>query len=327
MDKNKTQGGNLQLYPEEKQHYVGQDITREVMIGMLRYDVLCYEVSNLMAVLNAILWRIGAADCEIMNVKVYVCMASKLPRVVPIRARSGLVHDLGTQVVISRVDAWSRAHKKKNGEPVNALAAEVIEKLEEVEHATPFPSTNVKEDALSRVFGPEKHGQLRGLGKGVSLSKLSFMLERDDHLNSLEEKYGKVLEQLIHMNGLVELLMKNQSSSDKSGSEANAHAPVPMKVNIESSEDKNCEILDWFGSGEVVAKGHWSSSDPKDLVHHVPLGPNAIKVWIHVPIKPDAFLWRPNSEMACIEDAVGSIVAWPVDKVVLKRNVLEGLLC
>ncbi|GMN64729.1 hypothetical protein TIFTF001_033804 [Ficus carica] len=231
------------------------------------------------------------------------------------------------KVVISRVDAWSRAHKKKNGEPVNALAAEVIEKLEEVEHATPFPSTNVKEDALSRVFGPEKHGQLRGLGKGVSLSKLLFMLERDDHLNSLEEKYGKVLGQLIHMNGLVELLMKNQSSSDKSGSEANAHAPVPMKVNIESSEDKNCEILDWFGSGEVVAKGHWSSSDPKDLVHHVSLGPNAIKVWIHVPIKPDAFLWRPNSEMVCIEDAVGSIVAWPVDKVVLKRNVLEGLFC
>ncbi|GMN67067.1 hypothetical protein TIFTF001_036134 [Ficus carica] len=33
-----------------------------------------------------------------MNVKVYVCMASKLPRVVPIRARSGLVHDLGTQL-------------------------------------------------------------------------------------------------------------------------------------------------------------------------------------------------------------------------------------
>ena len=85
--------------------------------------------------------------------------------------------------------------------------------MEEVEHATPFPSTNVKEDALSRVLGPEKHGRLRGLGKGVSLSKLSFMLERDDHLNSLEEKYGKVLEQLIHMNGLVELLMKNQVSN------------------------------------------------------------------------------------------------------------------
>ncbi|GMN66526.1 hypothetical protein TIFTF001_035591 [Ficus carica] len=98
------------------------------------------------------------------------------------------------KAVISRVDAWSRAHKKKNSEPVNALAAEVIEKLEEVEHATPLPSTNIKEDALTRVL----------------------------------EKYGKVLEQLIHMNGLVELLMKNQSSSDKSGSEANAHAPVPM---------------------------------------------------------------------------------------------------
>ncbi|GMN65402.1 hypothetical protein TIFTF001_034468 [Ficus carica] len=30
--------------------------------------------------------------------KFQVCMASKLPRVVPIRARSGLIHDLGTQV-------------------------------------------------------------------------------------------------------------------------------------------------------------------------------------------------------------------------------------
>ena len=88
-----------------------------------------------------------------------------------------------------------------------------MEKLEEVQHAIPLPSTNVKEDALTRVLDPEKHGQLRGLGKGVSLSKLSFMLERDDHLNSLEEKYGKVLEQLIHMNGLVELLMKNQVSN------------------------------------------------------------------------------------------------------------------
>ncbi|GMN19561.1 hypothetical protein TIFTF001_039840 [Ficus carica] len=87
--------------------------------------------------------------------------------------------------------------------------------------------------------------------------------------------------------------------------------PDNIKSNVE------WKAFYWFGSGEVVAKGHWSSSDPKDLVHHVPLGPNAIKVWIHVPIKPDAFLWRPNSEMVYIEDAVGSIVAWPVDKVVM----------
>ncbi|GMN66551.1 hypothetical protein TIFTF001_035618 [Ficus carica] len=64
-------------------------------------------VSDLPAILDAILWRVGAADCEKWNghhhgfwkiEKFQVCMASKLPLVVPIRARSGLVHDLGTQV-------------------------------------------------------------------------------------------------------------------------------------------------------------------------------------------------------------------------------------
>ncbi|GMN67725.1 hypothetical protein TIFTF001_036781 [Ficus carica] len=68
-------------------------------------------VSDLPAILDAILWRVGAADCEMWNghrhgfwkiEKFQVCMASKLPRVVPIRAKSGLVHDLGTQVTTRR---------------------------------------------------------------------------------------------------------------------------------------------------------------------------------------------------------------------------------
>ncbi|GMN58270.1 hypothetical protein TIFTF001_027369 [Ficus carica] len=135
----------------------------------------------------------------------------------------------------------SRAKKTQARQPYLELMLGVgltrkrMEKLEEVEHATPLPSTNVKEDALTRVLGPEKHGRLRGIGKEVSLSKLSFMWERDEPLNSLEEKYEKVLEQLIHMNGLVNLFMKNQSSSDKSGSEAKAPAPVPMVTTLGSN--------------------------------------------------------------------------------------------
>ncbi|GMN30981.1 hypothetical protein TIFTF001_050707 [Ficus carica] len=50
-------------------------------------------VSDLLAILDAILWRVGAADCEMWNGHHH----GKLPCVVPIRARSGLVHDLGTQ--------------------------------------------------------------------------------------------------------------------------------------------------------------------------------------------------------------------------------------
>ncbi|KAK2648715.1 hypothetical protein Ddye_016204 [Dipteronia dyeriana] len=34
---------------------------------------------------------------------------------------------------------------------------------------------------------------------------------------------------------------------------------------------------DWMGSGELVVECRWSSSDPNA---HVPIGPNAIRVWV-----------------------------------------------
>jgi len=42
-----------------------------------------------------------------------------------------------------------------------------------------------------------------------------------------------------------------------------------------------------YGSGEiVVAEGRWSSNDPTAMVHHIPIGPHAIRVWIDVAKKP-----------------------------------------
>ncbi|KAJ0082247.1 hypothetical protein Patl1_12080 [Pistacia atlantica] len=78
-----------------------------------------------------------------------------------------------------------------------------------------------------------------------------------------------------------------------------------------------CKLLDWSGSTEVVAEGRFSLDDPKALVHHVPIGPNAIRVWIDIAKVPNVFLWRFASEMVFVEDAVGSTIAWPSDKVVL----------
>ena len=70
-----------------------------------------------------------------------------------------------------------------------------------------------------------------------------------------------------------------------------------------------------MGTGEVVGEGRWSSSDPYAKGHHIPIGPNAMRVWVDVAKKGEAFLWRPTSEMTSIEEAVGSTVAWPADKV------------
>ena len=63
----------------------------------------------------------------------------------------------------------------------------------------------------------------------------------------------------------------------------------------------------------VVAEGTIASTDPDASVHFVKLGANAWKVWVNVAVEPEAFLFRPNSEMQTIKEAVGSTVAWHKD--------------
>ena len=45
-----------------------------------------------------------------------------------------------------------------------------------------------------------------------------------------------------------------------------------------------------------------------------------MKVLVDIPIKPDAFLWRPTSSMFCFEQAKGNTIAWPADKVILQTH-------
>ena len=66
-----------------------------------------------------------------------------------------------------------------------------------------------------------------------------------------------------------------------------------------------------------MALGRVFSTDPAEKEHFVPLGPNASKVWVEVSENDGARVWRPNSEIEFIGDAVGTMVAWPNDKLVL----------
>lgn len=65
----------------------------------------------------------------------------------------------------------------------------------------------------------------------------------------------------------------------------------------------------------LVAEGRLCSSDPKQLVDNIPMGPNAAIVKIEKVIKNDAYLWRPNSEMSAIGDALHRTIAWPIQKI------------
>ena len=48
--------------------------------------------------------------------------------------------------------------------------------------------------------------------------------------------------------------------------------------------------------------------------------PNAMRVWVDTPKVPTASVWRPTSELEFIEDAVGTTVAWPIDKVLMLQS-------
>lgn len=77
-----------------------------------------------------------------------------------------------------------------------------------------------------------------------------------------------------------------------------------------------CKLLNWTDS-EVVAEGRSSSNDLKVLVYHIS-GPQAMKVWVDVAKKPDAFLGRLSYDMTRIQDAISTTVAWLADKVVIQ---------
>lgn len=78
-----------------------------------------------------------------------------------------------------------------------------------------------------------------------------------------------------------------------------------------------CVLYDWSDSDENIAEGRILSSDPDDLVNNCRLGPTDLKVLVETATKPDAFLWRPASNMFTVEEAVGQIIAWPASKCVL----------
>ena len=78
-----------------------------------------------------------------------------------------------------------------------------------------------------------------------------------------------------------------------------------------------CKLMDITGKKRVVAEGRWATKDPKQKVHFVPLGDNAVKVWVDIVKVSDVKVWRPSDEVEIMEDALGTAIAWPEDKVIM----------
>ncbi|KAK9905179.1 hypothetical protein M0R45_000435 [Rubus argutus] len=312
---------------------------------------------------------------------------------------------------VSRVKIWIKSRTRKDGKPVNTQVSETIEKLNQIEGISASSSTtSVRDDALSKVLGEDKPGRLRGMGRGMTITKLTFFQTKDKYVAKMQEEHSNMQERINHLENLVNKLVPDKigGEADKTRDKTSAavHAflwrptsnmtfiqqaqgktvawPVErviMQMDGQSEEQDNmsgasskytasrkCKLFDWCeknelvavgrwescdpkhwlmisemtadnaasspssmntnskkkcklldanGSGQIVAEGRWSSSDPDQLVHFVPLGPNAMRVWVDTPKVPTASLWRPTSELEFIEDVVGTTVAWPIDKVLM----------
>ncbi|PON79179.1 hypothetical protein PanWU01x14_012950 [Parasponia andersonii] len=97
---------------------------------------------------------------------------------------------------LSRVDIWTKAHKKKSNIPVTSEVEEALDKLKTIQQdPTLSRTTNVFEDALTVVLGLDRREAIRGFGRGINATKLELFSERDDNISHLEDKCCKMEEQ------------------------------------------------------------------------------------------------------------------------------------
>lgn len=57
------------------------------------------------------------------------------------------------------------------------------------------------------------------------------------------------------------------------------------------------------------------STDPKQMINHIPIGINAAIVKIDLVLNDAVYLWRPTSELHVMADALHSEIQWPLNKI------------
>ncbi|XP_033143708.1 uncharacterized protein LOC117132782 isoform X1 [Brassica rapa] len=91
-----------------------------------------------------------------------------------------------------------------------------------------------------------------------------------------------------------------------------------------TSSVNKCKLMDYIQKEEVVALGRWQTKEPKSLVNGLPLGPNAVKVFVDEVLNPTAFIWRPTVGKTNMEDFLNCYVAWPANCVVFEPDITDS---
>ena len=62
---------------------------------------------------------------------------------------------------------------------------------------------NIGEDAVSQVLGKDKPGRVRGMGRGVTATKLAFLHARDSHVQKLEATQADLINKVEDLQNVV----------------------------------------------------------------------------------------------------------------------------
>ncbi|KAL5831837.1 hypothetical protein ACOSQ4_017191 [Xanthoceras sorbifolium] len=89
---------------------------------------------------------------------------------------------------VDRVEIWIAGHKHKDGTPVTEDAGEIIKQLEEI---SGNQATSISDDAVSQVLGKEHRGRVRGLGGGVTPTRVNASVVGKQTTTQLREEMKK----------------------------------------------------------------------------------------------------------------------------------------
>ncbi|KAL5856940.1 hypothetical protein ACOSQ3_004398 [Xanthoceras sorbifolium] len=90
--------------------------------------------------------------------------------------------------LVDRVETWIAGHKHKDGTPVIEDAKEIIKQMEGI---STNQLTSISDDVVSQVLGKEHRGRVRGLGGGITPTRVNTSVVGKQTTTQLREEMKK----------------------------------------------------------------------------------------------------------------------------------------
>ncbi|XP_024005008.1 uncharacterized protein LOC112082141 [Eutrema salsugineum] len=237
---------------------------------------------------------------------------NQIPHTTSRKGMVRLAHDLKKKASdpskVTRSKIWIAGHTHADGRAVRPEFEETIEQIKSLDSEIESNSNgSIKEDAVSQILGKDKSGRVRGMGRGITASKLAFLQARDAHVQKIEARQAELVHEIADLKHIVRDLTAGKKDY---GSNSDA--------TDKSNFGPRCQLLEWYSDEEiVVADGEICSTEPTYKIGRIPIGPNAAAVVVKFASDKEAYVWRPTTTVTLIGQAVGTKIAWPFNKLIL----------